>query len=92
MVNLRRFYCKHCKNKQAHNICKHKETVKNVVKYIDLIGKKLSLREISKEMEINLKTAFLWRHKILNALTSIKQEKLSGIVEADETYFRESER
>jgi hypothetical protein len=50
----------------------------------------LSLRTIAENLKINLKTAFFWRHKILNAVQSIKSNKLSGIVEADETYFPKS--
>ena len=91
-----KFYCKHCKHYftiQTNTVFANtKKPLRMWCKYIDLMGKKLSLREIAKEMQINLKTAFLWRHKILSALTSIKQETLSGIVEADETYFRESQK
>jgi len=51
-----------------------------------------SLRYIAKELEIDLKTAFYWRHKILNAFQKIGCEKLEGIVEADETFFLSSEK
>lgn len=61
------------------------------VKYIDLMTKKLSLRHIAEELHINLKTAFYWRHKILKALSS-ETTTMGGIVEADETYFRESQK
>ena len=48
--------------------------------------KKCPLRIISKGLNISLKTAFVWRHKILDNLSKIKTEKLSGIIEADETF------
>ena len=35
-------------------------------------------------------TAFYWRHKILNALENQGFNQLQGIVERDETFFRES--
>lgn len=54
------------------------------------MSKKITLREIGKELNINLTTAFYWKYKILNALTTT--EKMSGIVEADETYFRENQK
>ena len=39
---------------------------------------------------MNPKTVFLWRHRFLIALEATQPEKLSGIVEADETFFLES--
>jgi hypothetical protein len=50
----------------------------------------LSLRSIAEKLNINLKTAFYWRHKILTTVQSVRNSKLSGIVEADETYFYKS--
>ncbi len=63
--------------------------------YIDLFSKGLSLRKIVEEMKgkINLKTAFFWRHKILEVMKNFdNHDKLEGIVEADETYFEESQK
>ena len=43
--------------------------------------------------KINLKTAFFWRHKILKVLTKKDDnDKLGGIIEADETFFEESQK
>lgn len=48
-----------------------------------------SIRETAEICGVNRNTAFLWRHKILDALARItEQNNLSGIVEADETFFR----
>ena len=45
------------------------------------------------EGKINLKTAFFWRHKILEVMKNFdNHDKLDGIVEADETYFNESQK
>ncbi len=60
--------------------------------YIDLMFEGKSLSQIAGMMNINIKTAFYWRHKILNAFSVIHNEKLSGIVEADETFFRHSKK
>ena len=61
--------------------------------YIELFSQGKSLPYISKTMKINIKTAFFWRHKILKVLTQKDDNnKLSGIVEADETFFEESQK
>lgn len=50
-----------------------------------------SLRRCYDEVEISTRTAFLWRHKILFAISKIhKTDKVDGVVEADDTYFLES--
>ena len=59
--------------------------------YTDLLFQGYSLRETIKIIPISLKTAFLWRHKILDALReNLKTKELCGQIQADETYFRES--
>ncbi len=57
-------------------------------KYIDCLINCFSLKKCAEICEISLKTAFAWRHKILDALRIMQDEvKLSGVVEADETYL-----
>lgn len=47
-----------------------------------------SVRKTAVECEIHKNTAFIWRHKVLDALTQISDKtKLDGIIEADETFF-----
>jgi transposase-like protein len=50
----------------------------------------LSLRKISSRLDIHIATAFHWRHKLMNAYKST--QVLSGIAEADETFFLHSEK
>ena len=55
----------------------------------------LALRKIVEKMDnkISLPTAFYWRHKILKVLTKKDDnDKLGGIIEADETFFEESQK
>lgn len=59
--------------------------------YLYLMLQGYALRRITREIDICLKTAFDWRHKILNSL-SAKSENLNGVVEADETFFLFSEK
>ena len=48
----------------------------------------LPVRKTAEICGIHRNTAFIWRHKILDALQNAsKYEKLEGIVEADETFF-----
>jgi transposase-like protein len=59
-------------------------------KFLDFVLEGLSLRKIAKALNINLSTAFFWRHKFLRALNAAAQTELAGIVESDETYVLES--
>lgn len=49
-----------------------------------------SLRTVAMHLEVHLTTSFRWRHRFLATPNTSKPKKLSGIVEADETYFLES--
>lgn len=42
--------------------------------------------------DLNYKTVFLWKHKLINALAQMPMPKLSGIVQIDETFFREGQK
>jgi len=42
---------------------------------------KLTLRQSAKVCNINLKTAFLWRHRFLEAQSEQYKDKLSVIIE-----------
>lgn len=59
--------------------------------YFQCMMDKLPLRKIVERCAMSLKTVFVWRHKILDALQNMMNEVvLDGIVELDETYFRVS--
>jgi transposase-like protein len=47
----------------------------------------LSVRKTAARMDISVQKAFRWRHKFLSFLNQQKPSALSGIVEADETFF-----
>lgn len=49
-----------------------------------------TLPKIAERLKIHISTAFYGRHKILNVLGSLGFNQLQGIVESDETFFRES--
>ena len=55
-------------------------------KYIHCMIEKYPLRKCAKICNINLATAFAWRHKILDALQKMmEQVEFDGVVEADKT-------
>lgn len=52
----------------------------------------LTIRKAAEKAQVNLKTAFLWRHRFSEWLYNDKPDELGGIVEADETYYRVSKK
>ena len=58
--------------------------------YIQCLRYGLTLRAAAKHCSISLKTSFRWRHRFLAGPQSHKSPELSGIIEIDETFFRES--
>jgi len=50
----------------------------------------VSLRKVAARTGVNVKTAFRWRHRFLKAPKDARASVLTGIVEADETYFLKS--
>lgn len=57
-------------------------------KYIDQLLRRSSLQQCASVCNISVRTAFIWRHKILSALQKDQDNRvLSGIIEADETFF-----
>ena len=50
------------------------------------------LRVCAEECRINLKTSFRWRHRFLALPSTLKANRLEGIIEADETLFPYSEK
>lgn len=59
-------------------------------KHIECLMDSLPLRAVARKLNINLTTAFRWRHRFLNAPRATQAQHVAGIVEADETFFPES--
>lgn len=64
----------------------HKDKIDD---YLDLMVQEKSLDNIKVSLEINKKTAFDWRHKILSSISDTDDE-FTGITESDETFFLHS--
>jgi transposase-like protein len=60
--------------------------------YIECMNESLSLKKSAERVGISYRTSFIWRHKILSTLKEAEPNQLEGIVEADDTYFRYSEK
>ncbi|WP_104745207.1 IS1595 family transposase, partial [Helicobacter acinonychis] len=89
---FQRFICKEC----GKTFGTRNQTIFYAVKkdmgiwkqYIHCMIEKYSLRKTAEICGISTRTAFVWRHKILDALQKMQDEvKLDGAVEADETFL-----
>lgn len=90
-----RFKCQHCgKTFSATTggvLYNTKKPIQVWREYVSCFLHGFSVRKCAVMLDINKNTAFLWRHKICDSLNNILNGiSLSGIVEADETYFRVS--
>ena len=89
---MQHYLCRDCgkafsasTNTILQNTCKPLQVWK---KYIECMVTGMSLRKTAELCSMSLVTAFMWRHKILDALSkSLKEEKLEGKIEVDETFF-----
>jgi len=90
-----RFFCKHCNRHfsvTTNGILYYsKKSIKAWKEFISCFLHGFSVRKTAEACKINKNTAFLWRHKLCDSLKGIMDKvTMSGIVEADETYFRVS--
>lgn len=89
---IQRFLCKDCHKtftSRNHTITfSSKKSFTTWKKYIDCMMNGFTVRKSAEICGINKDTAFIWRHKILNALQNMQANvTLEGIVEADEAFF-----
>lgn len=64
-----------------------KKQISTWLQYIQCMIRKMSLRKTAEVCNISLRTSFMWRHKILDALRKSQKVQLDGVIEADETFF-----
>lgn len=95
MRGLQRFKCKDCKRTFTEYTGTWLEGIhrKSLAEpYMSLMIEHYSLDRICKQLNINKKTAFDWRHKILSSYEQDTGNEFEGIVESDETFFEHSEK
>lgn len=90
-----RYKCQHCgKTFSATTggvLFQSKKPISKWREFVSCFLHGFTVRKTAEVIGIHRNTAFLWRHKICDSLNNILQEvTLSGLVEADETYFRVS--
>ena len=90
-----RYLCRSCKktftdlSKTALHYIHNKEKFFYV---LSLMLKGYSLTKTAQRVKVSIPTAFNWRHKILDSLRNLEDDSLSGIVEADNTFFLHSQK
>ena len=82
---IQRYKCKECDktfSKTTKALWSYsKKQPEKWVKFMELFFQKSTLRECSKILEINIRTAFIWRHKVMQTMiTEIIPAKLEGKV------------
>lgn len=90
---LQRFLCRGCQktfNALTGSPLLHLRKRAHWASFSQAMADGLTLKRASARVGINIKTAFLWRHRFMEAPKSMKAQRLGGVAEADETYFRRS--
>lgn len=90
-----RYKCKSCKRNFTEYTGTwmagiHKKD--RIDEYMVLMLEEKSLDKIKEELQINKKTAFDWRHKILSSIEETDKDSFTGITESDETFLLLSEK
>lgn len=85
------YNCKDCEKKFTpctNTLVSHtKLTYEQFEIFFECMNDKLSIRKTAVKMEVNKNTVFLFRHKVLECISEIRQNvKLKGEIQADETY------
>ncbi|BCE02486.1 IS1595 family transposase [Marinicellulosiphila megalodicopiae] len=90
-----RFFCNECRKsfvctRGSAYFYQHKPELWQ--KYLEHMLDQDSIRRCAKDLNICVTTSFNWRHRFMNATQNTYESRLEGIIEADETYFRESKK
>jgi transposase-like protein len=92
-AGLQRFKCKQC-GKTFNELTKtplaRMRERRKLGDYAQCMVQGKTLRQAAQHCNIALSTSFSWRHKLLTKPEQHKAKQLSGIIEVDETFFRES--
>ena len=60
--------------------------------YAECMRQGLTIRATARELGMTIDKAFRWRHRFLENAVDHQPEKVSGLLEVDETYFRRSQK
>ena len=93
--DLQRYRCKECKhtfNSLTNTPLARLHRKGHWLDYAQCLKEGLSVRKAALRCDIHRNTAFRWRHRFLENAKPVKATKLQGIVEANDIYFRRSEK
>jgi transposase-like protein len=87
-----RYLCTHCGKSSVANtnsiVSGTRKDLDTWKQFIRCMVNGYSVRKSAEVCGIHKNTSFIWRHKVLDALTKLSDKlQLDGIVEADETFF-----
>ncbi len=97
-MSLKRYKCKSCNRTFTEDTLTVSHGIHKISKFVDygktmFNGQYHSLSYMSKKFDINIKTAFDWRHKYLASISSESEEiKYNGNVEMDDIWIRFNEK
>lgn len=92
---LQRVMCRDCKKTSNAatgtplSRLKHKE---KFIRYAECMRQGMTVRQAAYEVEVCRDTSFRWRHRFLTNVQAHQPAGVTGILEVDETYFRESQK
>ncbi|WNO03989.1 IS1595 family transposase [Rhodoferax mekongensis] len=92
---VQRYRCMDCSktfNAATNTPLAHLHSKKQFFQHGECLQKGLTIRATAKELGVSVSTAFRWRHRFLAAVVGHQPRGVTGIFEADETYFRESQK
>lgn len=92
---LQRVRCKDClrsSNAASNSPLSHLRHKEKFTRYARCMKDGMSLRATAAAVDISLDTAFRWRHRFLAAPQAHQPTQVAGLLEVDETYFRESQK
>ena len=91
-TKIQTYKCKDCQKRfndlTGTLFSRSKLNMQQIEVLFECFNNRSTLRDTSEKLHINLKTAFLYRHKILSILTDINEKtNLQGQIESDEYYI-----
>ena len=92
-TGMKRYMCKTCNrtfNALTGTPLAHLHKREKWLEYARAIVDGLTLRKAAARVGVHLETSFRWRHRFLATSKTAKAKRLSGIVEADETFILKS--
>lgn len=92
---LQRYRCTTCKrtfNAATGTLLSRLHNKELFLRQAECMAQSQSVRATARELEVSPSTAFRWRHRFLETVVAHQPKAVPGLLEADETYFLESQK